>query len=477
MIKIIDDFLNNITMYRLMLYYLIALCVVATIFAILGLLPFDFQSLMLSAAVLITGCWVTNKIFEKIFNVPTNVESVYISALILTLILTPIRSLEDLLSFIFIAALAMASKYILATGGKHIFNPAACSVAVSSLTINFAASWWVGTSLMLPAVLLGGLLVLRKIQRFDLVFSFFLIYLMSIWRVDLKTLLSSAMVFFALVMLTEPLTTPPTRNLRILYGGLVGASSFYLTPEIALILGNIFSYLVSPKEKLLLKLKEKIQLSKDIYEFVFGLEKKIKYAAGQYMEWTLSHHHSDSRGNRRFFTLASSPTEDHLRLGVKFYINCSSFKKALLSLKAGDQIMAGQLSGEFTLPKDLSQKLVFIAGGIGITPFRSMIKYLIDRNEKRDITLLYANKTAQDIVYKNIFDEAFQKLRIKTVYVNTDTMGYIDEARIKRETPDIKERTFYIAGPHSMVDAFEKVLKGMGIQGSQIKIDFFPGYV
>lgn len=468
-----------------MLYYLIALCVVATIFAFLGLLPFDWQSLLLSATVLITICWVTNKVFALVLNVPTNVESVYISALILTLILTPIRSLEDFLSFIFIAVVAMASKYILAINRKHIFNPVACSVAVSSLTINFAASWWVGTAIMLPVVLLGGLLNLRKIQRFDLVFSFFLIYLMSLSGASLKTFLNSAMAFFALVMLTEPLTTPPTKYLRIVYGGLIGVlvglnlnvGSFYLTPEIALILGNIFSYLVSPKEKVLLKLTKKTQTAEDIYDFEFSLEKKFKYCPGQYMEWTLAHHHPDSRGNRRFFTLASSPTEDHLRLGIKFSRDCSSFKKALLSLKAGDQILAGQLAGDFVLPHDVNRKLLFIAGGIGVTPFRSMIKHLIDRNEKRDITLLYANKTAQDIVYKNIFDEAFQKLRIKTVYVNTDTMGYIDEARIKRETPDIKERIFYISGPHSMVDAFEKVLKGMGIQGGKIKIDFFPGYV
>ena len=194
------------------------------------------------------------------------------------------------------------------------------------------------------------------------------------------------------------------------------------------------------------------------------------------MEWTLPQKNPDSRGSRRYFTLAASPTEGNLRIGVKFYPNGSSFKNKLLSLNTSDLIVASQLSGEFILPKDPQEKLCFIAGGIGITPFRSIIKYLLDTNQKREITLFYSNKTAEDIVYKDIFDRAFQKLGIKTIYVNTDKMGYIDETMIRERVSDFKDRTFYLSGPHSMVDAFEKTLKNMGISSSQIKIDFFPGY-
>ncbi len=137
-------------------------------------------------------------------------------------------------------------------------------------------------------------------------------------------------------------------------------------------------------------------------------------------------------------------------------------------------LVASQLAGEFTLPKDLNKKLCFIAGGIGITPFRSMIKFLLDTNQKRDITLLFSNKTELDIVYKDIFDQAFLKLGIKTVYVNTDKMGFIDEMMIREQVFDFKDRTFYISGPHSMIDAFEKTLKNLGVKN--IKVDFFPGY-
>ncbi len=473
--KIIDDFLNNITMYRLMLYFLLVLLALAAILAFFNLLPFKFISLIFSAVFLVFICWVTNKLFAKAFNAPTNLESVYITALILSLIITPINSLSQVPHLSVVGILAISSKYILAINKKHIFNPAAVGVFLSFLIFKFGASWWVGNIYMLIPVLIGGLLVVKKMQRFSLVLTFFTVYVILNGSNIVKTIVESPIFFFAFIMVTEPQTTPPKRNLQMLYGGLIGLLTVYQPLETALLLGNIFSYIVSPKEKLVLKLKEKIQLAPSIYEFIFGLDdKKFDYKAGQYMEWTLAQKNPDSRGSRRYFTLAVSPREDNLRIGIKLYPNPSSFKKGLMGMKKGDKIIASQLSGEFNLPKDPNKKLIFIAGGIGITPFKSMVKYLLDIGEKRDIVLLYSNKTAADIVYKDIFDEAFQKLGIKTFYVNTDTTGFINEDLIRKEVPDFEERSFYISGPHSMVDTFEKMLRGMKVD--KIKVDFFPGY-
>ncbi|HBO97684.1 MAG TPA: oxidoreductase, partial [Candidatus Omnitrophica bacterium] len=129
-------------------------------------------------------------------------------------------------------------------------------------------------------------------------------------------------------------------------------------------------------------------------------------------------------------------------------------------------------------------KLVFIAGGIGITPFRSMIKYLLDMDERRDIILLYSNFKPDDIIYKDIFDQAGKRLGIKTVYTITDKPCpkdwagencFIDEAMIKKAVPDYKERTFYLSGSHNMVVAFSEILPKMGVKKSRIKSDFFPG--
>lgn len=471
--KLIDDLLNGITMYCLVLYILIAFLGIALIFSFFNFLPFNPIQLFFSATILISVCWITNKIFAKVFNAPTNLESVYITALILSLIITPVSSLSQLPYLLIVGILAISSKYIFAINRKHIFNPAAISVVLSSLIFKFGASWWIGNSYMFIPVLIGGLLVVRKLRRFSMVFAFLAVNAVLTGPAIIQTISESAIFFFTFIMLTEPQTTPPTKRLQMFYGGLVGLGSFYLTLETALILGNIFSYLVSPKMKLLLNLKEKIQIAPDIYEFVFGQSKNFSYNAGQYMEWTLPQKKPDSRGSRRYFTLSASPTDGNLRIGVKFYPNGSSFKKSLLNMKKGDQIVASQLSGEFTLPKDFDKKLVFIAGGIGITPFRSMIKYLLDKEEIRDIVLLYSNKTQADIVYKDIFERS-KKLGIRVVYVNTDTMGYIDESMIKKEVPDFKDRTFYISGPHSLIDAFEKTLKKIGVR--EIKVDFFPGY-
>jgi ferredoxin-NADP reductase len=506
MIKHIDDFLNNITMYRLVLYYLIALLAIAVLFSFFGILPFKPFSLIFSTLFLVGISWLTNTIFAAVYKAPTNVESVYITALILAAIITPINSSHDLLFLGWATILAMASKYILAIKKKHIFNPAALSVVFTALVIKQSASWWVGTVLMLPFVFIGGLLIVRKIRRTTLVVSFLITTVLlfltfsvingtDLLSVIQQVLTDSPLFFFAFIMLTEPSTTPPITSLQILYGILVGFlfapqihfGSFYTTPEIALVIGNIFSYLVSPKDKLILRLKEKIKIAPDIYDFIFMADKKMKFTSGQYMEWTLGHEHPDSRGNRRYFTLASSPTEDNLRIGVKFYEASSSFKKSLLKMNDKNEVVVSQLAGEFILPKNSRGKYVFIAGGIGITPFRSILKNLLDTKQRRDIILFYANKFATEIVYKNIFDKAQQILGIKTIYALTDKssvpprwqgkIGRIDEQMIKTAVPDYPERTFYLSGPHSLVTAFEEVLKKMGIAKRQIKTDFFPGFV
>ena len=256
--------------------------------------------------------------------------------------------------------------------------------------------------------------------------------------------------------------------------------------NVKIMVGNIFSYVVSPKQKFVLQLAGKNQLAPDVYEFVFSAESPVDFKPGQYMEWTLGHGGSDTRGIRRYFTLASSPSEESVRLGVKFYPNGSSFKKRLLEMKEGDTAVASQRAGDFVLPKDKKKKLAFIAGGIGITPFRSMVKYLLDTQEQRSIVLLYSNKTPADTAYKNFFDEAGQKIGLKTVYAFTGSgtapvsvpgaVGKLDAQTIAREVPDYKERMFYLSGPHGMVTAFSDTLREMGVSGGQIKKDYFPGY-
>ena len=504
MIKTIDNWLNRVTMYRLVLYYLIFLLGAAVFLSALGILKYDVFALLFSVSFLLAVSWVVNWIFARTYRVAANVESVYISALILALIITPIKSFHDLWFLGWAAVLSMASKYILAIYRKHIFNPVALAVALTYFTLNQSASWWVGNAAMLPFVLTGGILLVRKIGRSDLVLTFLITtvttgILMSLFSGSnlindvQKVILLSPLFFFAFIILTEPLTMPPTHKSRVVYGMLVGVlfspqvhfGSFYITPELAILLGNIYSYLVSPKEKLVLKLKEKIRVAPDIYDFVFARSRYFAFAPGQYMEWTLGHANPDNRGNRRYFTLASSPTEKALRLGVKFYPQSSSFKQAMLEMKAGDEIVASQLAGDFILPQNPRQKIVLIAGGVGVTPFRSMIKYLLDTHRPRPITLFYANKTVQDILYKDVFDRAHHELGIQTIYTVTDTrslppawtgvVGHITPQLIKSKLPDYRRCYFYISGPRGMVDSIKQMLEQMHVSRSNIHSDYFSG--
>ncbi len=131
----IDNFLNQITMYRLVLYYLIVLVGLGIILAAFHILPFSPLELLFSSLFLVVLCLSINKIIARLFRIPSNIESAYITALILALILTPGLSSHGIRFFIWVSLFAMTSKYILAINKKHIFNPTAIAVVVTGFTL------------------------------------------------------------------------------------------------------------------------------------------------------------------------------------------------------------------------------------------------------------------------------------------------------------------------------------------------------
>jgi ferredoxin-NADP reductase len=502
MIKFLDRLLDHITMYRLVLYYLVVLVAAAFVLGVVKLVPQDPIALAFTTLVTLAACWIANRTFAHIFDVPANNESVYITALILTLVLDPVTASNPagVGAVIFASVWAIASKFIVAIGRKHLFNPAAFGVAASALLLDQSASWWVGGNLPLaPVVLIGGLLVVRKLRRLDLVAVFILSTLVTVLAtaepsqfgtILTETFRSSPLLFFGFVMLTEPLTAPTARLPRLVFAVLVGflfapnihIGSFYFTPELALLAGNLFAYVVSPKGRFVLTLERIEQSAVGTYDFVFKSPRKLAFEAGQYLEWTLGVDHADSRGNRRYFTLASAPTEDSVRLGVKFYPASSTFKRALGSMKPGGKIHASQVAGDFTLPTNPETKVAFLAGGIGITPFRSMLQYLLDRHETRPIVVLYGTESQEDIAYRDVLDAARRELGIKTFHAVAQGAergqypGFIDDRMVRMAIPDYLERTFYISGPQAMVKAIRQQLRTMGIRRSKIKVDYFPGF-
>jgi ferredoxin-NADP reductase len=502
MINFIDRFLNHITMYRLVLYYVLALLVFAIVLSLFGLTPHGPMNLVMSTALIICSCWVANKIFAYLLKVPANSESIYITAIILALIMPPVE-LQDFYGYggLALASVAgIASKFILAIYRKHIFNPVAVGVVASGYLMDQPPTWWVGGNLeMMALVILGGLLILRKVQRFEMFAAYVLANLAMIFvttssdmygEAFMQTMLYSPLLFAGFAMLTEPLTAPAAMTPSLIFGAIVGALSspnvhigeFYFTPELAFLIGNAFAWVVSPKHRFKLKLVRIEKQAAGCYDYVFRTNKKVKYLAGQYFDWTMDVAKPDDRGNRRAFTIASAPGEWELRLGVKFYPKPSAFKQRLLDMLPGDVIYASQLAGSFVLPKAKNAKMAFIAGGIGVTPFRSMVQHMIEERDTRSTVLLYGNNHPQEIAYADVFRKAEKMLGLRTIYAVAQGAkpemhsGFIDAELIKREMPDYRERLFYISGPRAMVVRFQQVLQELGIAKSKIKTDFFPGF-
>ena len=502
MMKIVDHFLDHTTMYRLVLWHLIALIGAALAFSLFDLVPYAPVEIVFSTALILAVCWVANLVFARVFRVPANSESIYITALIVALIMSPVglTDFRGIGALVFAAVWAMASKYVFAIGRKHVFNPAAFGVVLPALLLGQPATWWVGGNLqLLPVVLVGGVLIVRKLKRLDLIIVFMAVVFATLlattdpahWAMAIsETLKHSPLFFFAFIMLTEPLTQPTTRWPRLAFAALTGflfapnvhVGTFYFTPELALLVGNAFAWAVGPKGRFVLTLERIERAAADTYDFIFTSPNRVAFQAGQYLEWTLGLDDSDGRGNRRYFTVASAPTEKEVRLGVRFYRRPSAFKRALGDMVPGDQTHAAQVAGNFTLPSDPDRKLAFLAGGIGITPFRSMLQYLIDRGEARPITVLYGCESEADIAYADVLDAAEAKLGIRTWYAvargarRGQYPGYIDARLVKAAIPDWRERTFYVSGPQAMVKALRHTLTAMGVHRSRIRTDFFPGF-
>ncbi len=227
---------------------------------------------------------------------------------------------------------------------------------------------------------------------------------------------------------------------------------------------------------MILTLLEKIQRTSDCYSFLFKPQATLTWKAGQFMQFSLPHENPDDRGINRFFTICSAPHEKVVMITTRYAgENSSTFKKGLLTIEKGVQITALVPQGEFTI-EDVSKSYVLLAGGIGITPFRSI---LLDLEHKQDlnktsVVLLYSNRSGE-IVFKDEFDLlANNNPSFKVRYIIHPEM--CDLNLIKVAVPHYDQKTFYISGPPAMVKAMEEGLRSDGLLEEQLKLDYFPGY-
>lgn len=489
--RTIDAILNRFTMYRVVLYGLAGVLVIAEVLALTGAISISATGLLTSATALIVSCYVSNKLFAWLLHAATNTESWLISALIMVCLFPPVSSVERFLLLLLAGAIAMASKYLLVYRGSHIFNPAAIAAFVLSITGLVPATWWIATPFLAPFTGLLAFIVLRKLRNSTVFFSFaaaallIMLYVstglhdQTIANVLKNAVLSWPIIFFGSIMLTEPTTLPATRYYQVLFALLVGAifsSQLHIgavsaTPQVALLIGNLFTLLCIPAFGAMLRLKELRPLSPDIYAAVFERPKGLNFAAGQYLEWTLPHPHADGRGNRRIFSIASSPTEQDIQIGFRHYEQSSSFKNALIALQPGKYIRVAHVAGNFTLPRDPAEPLLFIAGGIGITPMRSMLQYLVDKGQATDVAVLYFASREQDFVYLDTLEQA------KTLGAVIHTViGRPDAQTIQERVPDFARRIAYLSGPDVLVSSCKRTLRSMGLNDHHIRTDHFTGY-
>ncbi len=224
-----------------------------------------------------------------------------------------------------------------------------------------------------------------------------------------------------------------------------------------------------------LKLMEKMEEAKNVYSFVFEPENPVSWKAGQFIFYKIPHEHPDNRGIERHFTISSASYEKNIMLTSKFDPeNGSSFKKALLKKEPGDTIEAYDIKGKFTMDPNMSYS-VFIAGGIGITPYRSILLDLEKNNSIPNIVLLYSCRDRESLVYKDLWDKLEKNNNgLRTSFIFEPQ--FVDEGLLKKEVPDMDRRMFYVSGPVKMVQAIEKGLSQLSIDQSKIIKDYFPGY-
>lgn len=223
------------------------------------------------------------------------------------------------------------------------------------------------------------------------------------------------------------------------------------------------------------------QVAEHIYTFWFRPEKAVRYLAGQFTELHLPHADADGRGERRWFTLSSSPTETELAITTRIAPNeHSSFKRELAALRPGTALGIADPMGDFVLPKDASIPLVFAAAGLGITPVHSMVQYLQHTGEQRQIHLIYAVSRLEEAAWLPLFQDYPLQLTLLVKHppasYRGDT-GSLDSARLLKLAGRSPASYLYLSGPEPMVETFYKDLTASGIAGERLVTDYFPGYM
>jgi ferredoxin-NADP reductase len=218
-------------------------------------------------------------------------------------------------------------------------------------------------------------------------------------------------------------------------------------------------------------LLEKINIIDNVWTFKFQPNKPIIWVAGQYIKVELIHDNTDTEGDKRYFTVSSAPFENNIQITTR--ITESSFKKAMSKLDIGDEItIIHGPKGDF-IWQESELPNVFIIGGIGITPFISIIRQQVHDNQKINANLVYSNRT-KDIPYMEEIDNWTHN--DQSLIVDYEIGTPITVKRLEQLIPKLGKSIIYISGPELMVETIADQLKNHGLSDQQIKKDHFINY-
>jgi ferredoxin-NADP reductase len=233
------------------------------------------------------------------------------------------------------------------------------------------------------------------------------------------------------------------------------------------------------------RIKEKQEVAKGTLLVTFDLlGEAMDFRPGQYFHVTLpSLGHNDEKGLRRHITIVTSPNDKGV-VGFATRMRDSAFKRTLGELPVGSEVEVEPPKGRFGLPEDPSRPLVFVAGGIGITVFRSMLRYIHEEQLPYRVTLVYSNRDQESTAFLDELRELEQALAdFRLIVTMTQDPGWDGEARkvdaafVKDYLDgDLNQYTFLVAGPPAMAEGVQAALQQTGVRDENVITERYSGY-
>jgi ferredoxin-NADP reductase len=228
---------------------------------------------------------------------------------------------------------------------------------------------------------------------------------------------------------------------------------------------------------------EKRQVAKGTLLVLFAVEGYPAYRPGSYFWVELPDRgHQDEKGLRRHISLVTSPTETGV-VGLATRLRDSAFKRTLAELELGDEVDVEEPKGSFLLPEDTSVDYVFVAGGIGITVFRSMLRYIADEDLPYRVTLVYSNRDSESAAFLGELEElerAIPGLRLVLTMTDEDRWEgesrRVDAAMLIDHLGELDRYEYLVAGPPAMTEAVVESLLGAGVPEDRTLAGKFSGY-